>query len=324
MSKRRINKQQALRIRKAQESYQFDTNDISNTQQDGLIIRCMGKEAYVEASDGAIFLCAIRPNLDFVVAGDKVIWLPSLEGQGVIVSTYPRQSVLAKPTLQGITKPVASNITQLAIVIATEPETSFALLDSYLIMAELLKLHPIIVLNKIDLPCDSLKECLKANYHSLNYPIIMVSQFCKEHMNQLHQALNNHVSVFVGQSGVGKSSIIKSILPNESTIQTGELSQTAKLGRHTTSSSCYYHLNPTAALIDSPGVREFRLWHIEPENIIQGYKEFFPYINQCKYRNCTHIQTSSCALIHAVEAGLVSQLRYDNFVKLSLGTTKNK
>ena len=318
MSKKRISKQQAMRIHKLQQSYHQDTSTIATTQQDGLVIQRMGKEVLIEIADGSTITCSARSNLDTIVAGDNVVWLPSTEGHGVIVSIYPRKSVLAKPTYQGVVKPVAANITQLVIVIAKEPEINFPLLDSYLIMAELLKLHPVILLNKTDLPCETLKVCLTQNYSSLNYSVVMVSQSSKDLVTQLLNVLNKHISVFVGQSGVGKSSLIKAILPNDVPIQTNQLSDSSRLGRHTTSNSCYYHLSNGAAVIDSPGVREFRLWELSNNEILHGYREFLPYISQCKYRNCPHIQSPSCALIHAVETGIVSKLRYDNFVKLIL------
>lgn len=120
----------------------------------------------------------------------------------------------------------------------------------------------------------------------------------------------------MGQSGVGKSSLIAGILPHEQNIATKELSEISELGQHTTSNSRYYHLPSGGALIDSPGVREFSLWHIDMAEIARGYIEFRPYLSQCKFRNCTHKDTPHCAIIHAVAKGLISIKRYENFIKL--------
>lgn len=315
MSKRRISKQQSTRIEKIQQDYhQHKQND--DALIEGLVITRFSKHVEVEDNQGNHLRCSIRPNLETLVAGDRVIWQLEGKNQGVVVSLYPRNSLLAKPTNTGIKKPVAANITQLVIVIAAKPEISWPLLDSYLVMAETLQLHAVILLNKTDLPCESLKEQLFEHYENLNYPILLMNQHSSSGLEQLKQVLNHQVSVFVGQSGVGKSSLIAGILPHEQNIATKELSEISELGQHTTSNSRYYHLPSGGALIDSPGVREFSLWHIDMAEIARGYIEFRPYLSQCKFRNCTHKDTPHCAIIHAVAKGLISTKRYENFIKL--------
>ncbi|KTD66501.1 ribosome small subunit-dependent GTPase A [Legionella santicrucis] len=315
MSKRRISKQQSTRIEKIQRDYhQHKQND--NALIEGLVITRFSKHVEVEDNQGNHIRCSIRPNLETLVAGDRVIWQIEGKNQGVVVSIYPRNSLLAKPTNSEIKKPVAANITQLVIVIAPKPEISWPLLDSYLVIAETLQLRAVILLNKTDLPCESLKEQLFKHYENLNYPILLMNQHSTTGLEQLQQVLNHQVSVFVGQSGVGKSSLIASILPHEHNIATKELSEISELGQHTTSNSRYYHLPSGGALIDSPGVREFSLWHIDIAEIARGYVEFRPYLSQCKFRNCTHKDTPHCAIIHAVTKGLISTNRYENFMKL--------
>ncbi|ARB92462.1 small ribosomal subunit biogenesis GTPase RsgA [Legionella longbeachae] len=315
MSKRRISKQQSTRIEKIQQDYhQHKKSDAALIE--GLVITRFSKHVEVEDNEGNHIRCSIRPNLETLVAGDKVIWQMEGKNQGVVVSLYPRSSLLAKPTSAGLKKPVAANITQLVIVIATKPETSWPLLDSYLVMAETLQLHAVILLNKTDLPCEPLKEQLFGHYDNLDYPILLMNQHSSTGLEQLKQVLNHQISVFVGQSGVGKSSLIARILPHEQNIATKELSEISELGQHTTSNSRYYHLPSGGALIDSPGVREFSLWHIDMSEITRGYIEFRPYLSQCKFRNCTHKDTPHCAIIHAVTKGLISTKRYENFIKL--------
>jgi ribosome biogenesis GTPase len=315
MSKRRINKQQSARIEKIQQTYQ-ENKENQNDLADGLVITRFSRHVEVEDNQGKLIRCSIRPNLEILVAGDRVVWQSESNNQGVVVSLYPRSSVLARPSSVGLIKPVAANITQLIIVIAPKPEISWPLLDSYLVMAETLHLQAVILLNKADLPCDALKKQLIADYQNINYPILFTSQDFPESIVQLKKVLSHHISVFVGQSGVGKSSLISGVLPHEENIATGELSEISELGRHTTSNSRYYHLPSGGALIDSPGVREFSLWHIDASEIANGYKEFRPLISECKYRNCTHKNTPFCAVIKAVGDGLISTRRYDNFIKL--------
>lgn len=317
MSKRRINKQQTARIKNAQDAYQED-NILSDSLTDGLVITRFSKHVEIEDAEGNRIFCSIRPNLDILVAGDRVIWQPEGASQGVVVSIYPRASMLARPTYKGLKKPVAANITQLIIVVAPKPEISWPLLDSYLIMAETLKLHAVILLNKTDLPCTKIKEQLITDYLKLNYPIVRVTKENPESFEDLKKVLSHQVSVFVGQSGVGKSSLISGILPHETDITTNAISIGSELGKHTTSNSRYYHLLNGGALIDSPGVREFSLWDVDANTIAQGYVEFKPFINQCKFRNCTHVDTPYCALLAALKEGLISANRYDNFIKLRL------
>ncbi|AWN72639.1 small ribosomal subunit biogenesis GTPase RsgA [Legionella anisa] len=321
MSKRRISKQQSARIEKIQQNY-HDNKKSHDDLVDGLVITRFGKHVVVEDNQGKQIHCSIRPNLETVVAGDRVIWQVEGVNQGVVVSLYPRSSVLAKPTSSGQIKPVAANITQLIIVIAAKPEISWPLLDSYLVMAETLHMHAVILLNKTDLPCESLKEQLLLDYGNLNYPILLTNKNSSEGLEQLQHRLNHQINVFVGQSGVGKSSLISSILPHEQNISINEISEISELGRHTTSNSRYYHLPSGGALIDSPGVREFSLWHIDTAEIVRGYPEFRPYLSQCKFRNCSHKDTPHCAIIKAKNDGLISEKRYENFVKLCAQYTK--
>lgn len=321
MSKRRINKQQSARIEKIQQSY-HSNKACDEDLHDGLVITRFSKHVELEDSTGKLVRCSIRPNLETLVAGDRVIWQNEGDNQGVVLSLYPRQSVLAKPVQLGQFKPVAANITQLIIVIAPKPEISWPLLDSYLIMAESLGVNAVILFNKTDLPCENLKEQLLVNYQALPYKIIFTHHQDSESLKNLTEVLNKQVSVFVGQSGVGKSSLISSILPHQQNIATGALSEISELGRHTTSNSTYYHLPSGGALIDSPGVREFNLWHIDSNEIAHGYYEFRPYLTQCKFRNCTHINTPHCAIISAIQSNLISERRYESFIKLCAQYTK--
>jgi len=317
MSKRRINKQQSTRIEKKQQSYhhhqEMDQNDIL---ADGLVITRYSRHAHIEDMQGNPIRCAIRPNIDSLVAGDRVVWQAEGVHQGIIVSRYPRQTVLGRPDAQGELKPIAANISQIMVVIAPVPDISWSLLDSYLVMAEYLKIHPYIVLNKTDLLCDEIQQTLLKYYEPLGYPLLFTSR--TNHDDKLLQkALNNQISVFVGQSGVGKSSLIARILPHESSrIQTGEVSAQTNLGCHTTSNSQLYHLPTGGALIDSPGVRELSLWNMSSSDIAKGYREFKPYLVQCKFRNCTHHNTPGCAVFNAVKNKLISLKRYENYVKM--------
>ncbi|MGQ3892511.1 small ribosomal subunit biogenesis GTPase RsgA [Legionella sp. CNM-4043-24] len=316
MAKRQLNKQQTTRIQKKQSDYQQTAELNSERNENGLVITRFSRHAEVENSLGKRIICSIRPTIDSLVAGDRVIWQSVGDRQGVVVSCYPRQSVLGRPDKRHGIKPVAANISQLMIVVAAKPELTWSLLDSYLVMAENLGLQASIVLNKTDLPCNSLKQELQDSYEPLGYPVLFTCQNDFSGYDELHKALNNQTSVFVGQSGVGKSSLIAGILPHETKIQVGEISSQSSLGCHTTSNSRLYHLPTGGSIIDSPGVREFGLWRMPVADIIYGFREFRDMSFECKFRNCNHRDSPGCAIIQATRSNKLSKRRYDSLIKI--------
>lgn len=315
MSKRRINQQQSSRIAKNQKTYQTANRD--NELEKGLIVKCFGREALIESESGNLVRGSIRPSINSLVAGDRVLWLSEGKSKGAIVSRFDRVSVLMRKDRSHHLKAVAANISQMMVVIAPKPDVSWILLDSYLVMAEYLKLKACIVLNKTDLPHEATSNRLKKEYEELGYPILSTNQSDLLSFNQLKIQLADETSVFIGQSGVGKSSLIGRLLGQTQDIPTMGLSVLSQLGRHTTSNSCFYHLAEGGAIIDSPGIRELVLWHLPPSIIAAGYREFKSYIQACKYRNCSHIQDEGCALKAAVTHAKVSEHRYANYIKLS-------
>lgn len=318
MSKRRISKQQSARIEKIQTSYHSTTD---TAIEDGLVISRFSRHAEIETASGKSIHCSIRPNIDSLVAGDRVCWQAEGDNQGVVLSRYPRQTVLGRPSRNKGIKPIAANISQFLVVVAAKPELVSSLLDSYLVMAEHLSLDVGIVLNKKDIPCEALWNELTDIYRPLGYPILYTSIYEAESLLDLKAALNNKTSVFVGQSGVGKSSLIATILPHEKAIHTTAISNSSQLGRHTTANSRLYHLPSGGNLVDSPGIRELGLGHMSVAEIAYGYREFRSLASACKYRNCTHLHSAGCAVMNSVKEGKLAQKRYDNFTKIvaSLG-----
>ena len=313
MSKRKISHKQLSRIKIRQDNYQ----QLDNAElQHGLVIARHGKHLLIENAQRVVIRCSIRANIDSITAGDHIMWQPDGCKHGVVVSCLPRKSVLARLNDRGESRAIAANVTQLMIVISANPMLSWTLLDSYLIMAEILQLSACIVLNKSDLACDEIKTTLENDYKSLGYPIIITNQHA-DGIDALKLQLVDQVSVFVGQSGVGKSSLISLLLPDEaSEIKTAAVSESSQLGCHTTRNARWYHLPSGGALIDSPGVREFSLGQIPQAEIARGYREFRPYIGQCKFRNCEHITSPGCAILIARKNNEISRQRYESYVKI--------
>ena len=287
------------------------------TSCEGLVITRYSRHAHVEDTKGHAIHCAIRSHISSLVAGDRVIFQPEGPSQGSILEVMPRHTVLSRPDEQGQLKAIAANISQMMIVIAPLPQVSWLLLDSYLVMAETLKLNPYIILNKIDLDDASIQQYLLKNYEPLGYSLIFTSIKFQD-LNGLQKTLRQQTSVFVGQSGVGKSSLINHLLPKEAAnIRTGELGHHSQFGCHTTSNSHLYHI-PAAGgdIIDSPGIRELSLGTLPAASVALGFREFKPYINHCKYRNCNHMNTPNCAVYEAVKSRQISQKRYENYAKI--------
>lgn len=317
MSKRRINKQQSNRIARKQRELLQNKSFGEEKAHEGLVITRFGSHALIEEDSAISTHCSIRPSIGSLVAGDKVLWLQESEEQGVVISRFPRTSVLGRPDKKGQMKAIAANVTQVMIVVAPKPEISWPLLDSYLVMTESLGIKACIVVNKTDLPSLLIKERLINQYQPLGYDILFHSQYNKKDPIELEKVLKDETCVFVGQSGVGKSSIISSLLPDRADIAIGEISEISELGRHTTSNSTLYHLPHSGALIDSPGVREFGLWHMSTREIAKGYREFSPFQEHCKFRDCNHTTSPGCAIKKAVFDAKIAEQRYQNYVKIS-------
>jgi ribosome biogenesis GTPase len=277
-----------------------------------------GQSSLVEAANGDIARCATRRNLPRTVSGDRVLWQSSGSREGVITQVLERQTVLARPDQNNRVRPVAANLDQIVVVIASRTSFEYGMLDRYLVTAELIGARPVIVANKADLlDADSrykLDQRL-AVYTALGYPLLFTSSRSTDGMTDLHCQLKSHTSILVGQSGVGKSSLVQALLPDLE-IRTGNLSQVTGLGRHTTTVAMLYHLPDGGDLIDSPGVRDFTLVRVDVELLEKGFREFIPYLGQCRFHNCRHLSEPGCAVQNAAREGLIVERRLGSYREL--------
>ena len=278
----------------------------------------VGKALIIEDAKGNTSRCKKRSQLEAAAVGDEVEWMITEEGAGRVEKILPRRSLLSRPAKSGATRPVAANIDQLVAILAVKPNIDALLLDQYLIVCELQGITPLIVLNKIDLLDGAAKQKidkLVANYQQLGYELIKVSAKDKSGLQQLSQRLYDKTSILVGQSGVGKSSLINALIPDLA-LQTKVLSTVSGLGKHTTTSSTLYKLTGGGEVIDSPGVNIFGLADITEYSLASGYREIRQLADQCKYANCLHLREPKCAVKDAVENGAMSQARYARYLKL--------
>lgn len=292
-----------------------------SSPRDGVVVSRFGKSADVEDNAGIIYRCSIRRTLPSLVTGDKVLWRESLEPNtnGIIEAVHPRHSELVRPDFYDGVKPVAANVDQIVIISAVLPELSFNIIDRYLVACEATKIKPIIVLNKIDLLDEQKKQEIEQQfliYTKIGYQVLFVSCQSQQGIEPLQKVLDGKISILVGQSGVGKSSIINLLLPHNQATLTGEVSEISGLGQHTTTSTRLYHLPNGGDIIDSPGIREFGLWHLEPEQVIAGFVEFDDYLGGCQFRDCNHLDTPGCLLQKAVAQGAIAPSRLDNYHRI--------
>ena len=331
MGNRKLSKRQQERIQSIQnrrrekaeskkilDNKALDSLDGLGPETSGTVVTNYGSQVDIEGGSapfiGQIIRCFVRANIPSLVTGDKIVWRPA-EPQGVIVALEPRESELIRPDNYGKLRPVAANIDRIGVVFAVQPAPQSNLLDRYLVAAEAQGIEPFLVLNKTDLldqQVDSIVDSIVQIYTSIGYEVIYVSAENNDGTDDLKAYLNKKSCIFVGQSGVGKSSIINQLVPDNNSA-VGPLSEATNEGTHTTTASKLIHLDNGGVIIDSPGIREFALTHLNQEAIINGFKDFRPFLGYCKFRDCKHESDEGCALVAAVAAGKLQQQRLDNY-----------
>ncbi len=326
MSARKLNRQQRWRIDKIQEeriarlakreahAHALLTQGDLAAERPGLVLAHYGTQVQVEslADDPhgyCLQRCHRRSNLPALATGDRVLWQPSPQedGIGVVAALLPRRSLLERPDGQGHSKLIAANIDQLLIVIAPQPATRDLAIDRYLVAAHAADLQALLVLNKSDLAESADHERL-ARYRRLGYRCLSLSAR-NGTLDELRPLLPGHVSACVGLSGVGKSSLVNVLLPDIQQV-TRALSSHSGLGQHTTTTARLFHLQGGGDLIDSPGIREFGLGLLSTAEILAGFPEIASWRGRCRFRNCRHDSEPGCAFVAACAAGELSEERF--------------
>ncbi|HIE79017.1 MAG TPA: ribosome small subunit-dependent GTPase A [Candidatus Thioglobus sp.] len=309
----RIEKIQSERIARTQRASKtnHDLLQSADSERSGLVITRYGQRLLVESESGELFQCTGRQNIELSVAGDQVIFQPISNQDGIVTALVSRDNELKRSQ-----KTIAANVDQLWLVVAIEPHYQFDLIDRYLVVAENAGLPINIIVNKVEL-CSDMAVLSRdfSVYKSIGYDVINLSVKEKTNLPKLRSMLDDKTHIFLGQSGVGKSSLINELMP-ELNLRVNEISIKSKMGKHTTTNTTLYHIPSGGDLIDSPGIREFQLDDMGDEEILNGFREFKPYIGSCKFRNCAHINEPDCAIKEALLSGEISQKRYQNYLSL--------
>ncbi len=278
----------------------------------GQVVAAFGRHFDVETAEG-IVSCVTRGKKGGVACGDRLQIEMTGSAQGVIKSIDPRTSQLFRSD-EFKEKVIAANVTQIIVVVAAEPAFYEDLVSRCLIAAEAASLKIVIVLNKCDLEQASRAALAQLQlYRDLGYPLVTLS--ARQDISPLRPHLQGETSVLVGQSGMGKSSIINALLP-AALAHTREISQALNSGKHTTTHARLYHLDEHSHIIDSPGLQEFGLSHVNEMDVAHAFVEFRPYLGHCRFSNCRHLVEPGCAVLEAAAAGKIDRRRLGTFHKL--------
>ena len=292
----------------------------------GRVLRVQGLLSRVRDDAGAMFQCATRRLLKtlatdqrhVVAAGDIVWFRPEGEGAGIIERVEPRRGVVSR-TSRGRQHTLVANVDQLVIVTsAAEPRLKPNLIDRLLVTAEKSGIRPIICINKIDLVDPAELMPLVGVYAQLGYDVVFASATTGVGVDRLRNRLAGAQSVVTGQSGVGKSSLLNAVEPGlDRRVQT--VSEETQKGKHTTTTAELIPLSFGGYVVDTPGIRQFQLWDVIPEEVAGFYRDLRPYVSRCRFPDCTHTHEEDCAVKDAVADGWIDTRRYESYVQIRSG-----
>jgi ribosome biogenesis GTPase len=300
--------------------------DVADGALRGRVLSVHGLSSVVHVDDGRRFRCAVRRLLKslstdqrhVVAAGDHVWIRPEGNEEGFIERIEPRSAVLSR-TSKGRQHVIVANVEQLVIVTsAAEPGIKPNLIDRYLITAEKMGVQPVLCINKIDLVDASELMPLIGVYGQMGYEVLCVSARTGFGIERLRRVFVGKESVVSGQSGVGKSSLLNAVEPGLG-LRIGEISEENQKGKHTTTTAQLLPLSIGGYVVDTPGIRQFQLWDVTPEEVAGYFRDLRPYVSLCRFPDCSHTHEVDCAVKSAVADGRLDLRRYESYCHIHAG-----
>ncbi len=284
------------------------------------VIESFGRRVTVATPDGASFQAELFGKRLTCVCGDEVTIRPPSRASGdvaKVVTVAPRSTTFARTDSRGRTEPLAANLSLLAVIVAPEPAPDPYIVDRYLAGAALARITAIVVVNKSDLPgaADTQFQSLMREYEAAGYEAIHLSARSTETVAPLKTRLADTVAMFVGQSGMGKSTLTNALAP-ESSRPTRTISESTGEGRHTTVSTALFRIPGSGELIDSPGVRDYAPPPVEDAQVQVGWPEILSLAPHCRFNNCLHLREPGCAVTEAVATNRIAPRRYESYKRL--------
>ena len=284
------------------------------------VIESFGRRVTVATADGATFPAELFGKRLTCVCGDEVTIRPPSRSSGdvaKVVTVTPRRSTFARTDSRGRTEPLAANLSLLAVIVAPEPVPDPYIADRYLAGAALAGITGIVVVNKSELPgaADAEFQTYVSEYEAAGYEVLRLSAHLTDTVAPLKARLDRVVAMFVGQSGMGKSTLTNALAP-ESSRPTRTISESTGEGRHTTVSTALFRIPGSGELIDSPGVRDYAPPPVEESQVQVGWPEVLALAPQCRFNNCLHLREPGCAVTEAVAANRVPPRRYESYKRL--------
>jgi ribosome biogenesis GTPase len=315
MAKRHLNDQQRRNIE------QRNAREVDNADlRPGLVVAHHGKQVMIEdAASGERHGCTVKQTLGAVATGDRVRWRENADGRGSVEFVELRRSLLIRPDTLGKPRLMAANIDQVLITIAPVPEPNASVIDRAIVAALDLPAEPILLINKVDMLNPAQRKVMRdfvAEWVATGIAALEVSATTGEGVEALQVALQGHQSLFVGLSGVGKSSLVAALMPVGEEILVGAISEHSQEGKHTTRTSTLYHLPHGGDVVDAPGVRDFGVWAMTVEAVRRGFGEIENTAQHCRFSNCTHRAEPDCAVKQAVASREITPRRYQSFLEM--------
>lgn len=292
----------------------------------GRVLAVHGVSSVVRTEDGQIYRCATRRLLKtlstdqrhVVAAGDRVRFRPEPNNEGIIERIEPRHGVISR-TSRGRQHVIVANVDLLLITTsAAEPNLKPNLIDRLLVTAEKAETKPLICINKVDLVDPADLQPLVGVYGQMGYEVLLLSAQTGFGTERLARRVIGRESVMTGQSGVGKSSLLNAIEPDLD-LRVRAVSQETQKGRHTTTTAQLIPLSQGGYVVDTPGIRQFQLWDVIPEEVAGYYRDIRPYVSRCRFPDCTHTHEADCSVKDAVADGRLDARRYESYCHLFAG-----